>query len=143
VKQETEDVSGVGPPLGINPVQRGEGGGGGNEEGFAQPLSGWIEFKQTFVQHLLAGLPASSIDANFNNGVDNDNDDDDDTKVGVVEGADSTMLKTRRIIVSSIYELLVSLLHKDSRILLSIQVSDENKEKNGEIKLGKLNSFSL
>ena len=142
MKQETEDVSGIGPPLGINPVQRGEGRrvGGGNEEGFAQPLSGWIEFKQTFVQHLLAGLPASSIDANFNNGVDND---DDDTKVGVVEGADSTMLKTRRIIVSSIYELLVSLLHKDSRILLSIQVSDENKEKNGEIKLGKLNSFSL
>ena len=147
VVKENEDVSGVGPPLELKPVQRGEegGGGGGNEEGFARPLSGWIEFKQTFVQSLLAGLPASSIAANFSNGVDNV---DDDTKVGVVEGVDSTMLKRRRIIISSTYELLVSLLHKGSRILLSIEVSDENKEKNrdktdGEIILGKLNSFSL
>jgi len=106
----------------------------------ARPISGWIEFNQKFVQQLLAGLPATSIAKC----VGEVNDDNKNEKVIVDKGEEEFMImKRRKIIASSIYELLVSLMHNDSRISLVIETNkeDEGMDNNNDV-IGKLSSFS-
>jgi hypothetical protein len=106
----------------------------------ARTISGWIEFNQKFVQQLFVGLPASSVAEC----VGEVNDDNKNEKVIVDKGEEEFMImKRRKIIASSIYELLVSLMHNDSRISLVIETNkeDEGMDNNNDV-IGKLSSFS-
>jgi hypothetical protein len=110
------------------------------ERKVARPISGWIEFNQKFVQQLFVGLPASSVAEC----VGEVNDDNKNEKVIVDKGEEEFMImKRRKIIASSIYELLVSLMHNDSRISLVIETNkeDEGIDNNNDV-IGKLSSFS-